>query len=196
MGFVSPTTSSNPCALSLAIPQDNPAFMFTYGNSRKKPVSITLCPLVQSMLSTRRKPIRPSWKTTEHPTVFPASTCSTQVWNCLRGTKICHATVVNNISKPYTKDDPQQLPGISQMATSNPGPTRGYRELPSAPNPTETFSPKEDQQKNLRVQDWRLKGISFPPILPGAAITTHQPQSELTHKTMPSWKGARSSGKL
>lgn len=144
MGFVSLTTSSNPCALFPAIPQDNPAFMFTYGNSSRKPVSITLRHLVQSMLSTRRKRIRPSWKTTEHPTVFSASTCSTRVWNCLRGTKICHATVVSNVSKSYTKDDPQQLPGISQVATSNPGLTRGYRELPSAPNPTETSSPKEN----------------------------------------------------
>lgn len=68
MGFVSLTISSNLCALFPAIPQDNPAFPFIHGNSRK-PASITLCHFVYS---TGRKPIHPSWKTTEHPTALPA----------------------------------------------------------------------------------------------------------------------------
>lgn len=107
MGFVSLATSFSPCAQFPAIPQDNPAFMFTYGNTRRKPVSIPLCHFVYSMLSTRSKPICPSWKTTEHPTAFSASTCSAWVWNCLHRTKIYHATVVKNVPKSYTKDDSQ-----------------------------------------------------------------------------------------
>lgn len=163
MGFVSLTTSSNPCALFPAIPQDNSAFMFTYGNSRRKPVSTTLCHFVYSMLSTRSKLIHPSWQTTERPTAFPASTCSAWVWNCLHGTKICHATLVNNVPKSNTKDEPQQLPSISQMATSNPGLTKGIENCPQLQTPQKL--PVLKNRKTLhRIGD--LKESPFLPFFP------------------------------